>query len=202
MIYSLVLAICLTDAVQSGAPKYGGSPSPDVGLAQNVSEGTLTESTAIEIAKKHALRGYKSLERFRVVACEQTLFWRVIFDHGGPEYVIDKESGMIRRVQKIPQDWPALHSNKAAEQEANITREAAINIAKADAASVPGIDIDRFEIFACELERVWRVFVEFKLHLELGAERPIIPHSSAPNYVIDKRTGKILLKQRYGTVKS
>jgi len=200
-IYSLVLAICLLDSVQSNAMRSGCGASQEPGLAQPVLTERIKERAAIDIATKHALRSYKSLERFRVVACEQTLFWRIIFDHGGPEYVIDKQSGIIRRVQKIPQDWPVLLDTNVATQEPNITREAAIDIAKIDAASVPGIDIERFNIFACELQRVWRVFVEFKLHPEPGAERPIIPHSSAPNYVIDKRTGKILLKQRYGAIK-
>jgi len=163
---------------------------------EGVSIQGIPASEAIGITEKHALRGYKSLKRFRIVACEGTIFWRIIFDGGGPEYIIDKRSGMIRRVRKIPQDWPSLSETNPADQKADITREEAINIAKMDAASVPGIDIERFTIFACELQRVWRVFVEFKLHIEAGVKTPVIPHSSAPNYVIDKRTGKVLFKQR------
>jgi len=41
-----------------------------------------------------------------------------------------------------------------------------------------------------------------KPHFEPGSKDPIIPRSSALNYVIDKKTGKILFKQRYGSAKN
>lgn len=196
-IYSVLLSLCLLGLVQSFPVRSERSESQISEAIQAVSIQGITKEKAIAIAKKHALRRYKSLERFRVVACELTIFWRVIFDGGGPEYVIDKESGAVRRVQIIPQDWVEQPNADSSGKSLCITREAAIEIAKRDAIqSVPGEDMDHFTISACELQRVWRVFVEFKLHFEPGGKDPVLPYSSTPNYVIDKKTGKILFKQR------
>ena len=200
-IYSVLLSFCLLGLVQSFSLRLERSESQSSEAIQAVSLQGITKEKAIAIAKKHALRRYKSLKRFRVVACELTIFWRVIFDGGGPEYVIDKESGAVRRVQIIPQNWTRKPDNGYSEDKSAINREEAIEIAKRDAESVPGIDIERFTVTACELQKVWRVFVEHTLHIEPAGGRPVIPHSSAPNYVIDKKTGTILSKQRYGSAK-
>lgn len=195
-IYPTILTLSLLVLVQPYSVTNARSKFWVSGAIRDTSVQRIKKEEVIAIAKKHALKGYKSLKRFSVVACELNIFWRVIFDGGGPEYVIDKESGAVRRVQLIAQDWPRQPEAGSPGKVLMISRDEAIQIAKRDAESVPGIDIERFMILACELQRVWRIFVEPKLYLEPGVVHPIIPHSSAPNYVIDKRTGKILFKQR------
>jgi hypothetical protein len=185
-------------------PDKSGAREPQIHEAQEqpVLLQGITKEKAIAIAEEHALRSHQSLDGFKGVACELTIFWRIVFDGGGPEYVIDKETGLIRRVQTIPENWPAQPQEGSETRKPTLSREQAIEIAKRDTVeSIPGTDIDRFTVSGCELQKVWRVFVEYKLHFEPGRKDPIIPHSSAPNYVIDKKTGKILFKQRYGSAK-
>ena len=160
-------------------------------LKGNVIHGIRREQ-AIAIASKHARAKYQSIYQFKIIPCELTTFWRVIFDRGGPEYVIDKDNGLIRRVQLIPENWSPSPSTSE-----NITREQALEVAARDAA-IPGVDLSTYSLFTVELEKVWRVFVEPKLYRLPGTRRLAIPHSSAPNYVIDKSNGSILRKQRYG----
>lgn len=195
------LAIYVLCFVQTCAWRSEGREPQISKVQQDVSIQGVPQEKAIAIAKEHALISHKSLERFRVVPCELSIFWRIIFDGGGPEYVIDKKTGLIRRVQTIQEDWTD-QRGEGSEVRRATTREEAIEIAKRDTIeSIPGTDMNHFTITACELQKVWRVFVEFKLRLEPGSHDPILPHSSAPNYVIDKKTGKILFKQRYGSVK-
>lgn len=194
-IHLLLLTLCLSVQHQTAFRKSPSNQCPTTQVSTVRLQG-ITKEQAIVIAQKDARRSYKSLGRFRVVACELSLFWRIIFDGGGPEYVVDKKSGLIRRRQTIKEDWPDKARTRSSGKDHNITRDEAIDIARIDAGSLPGIDIERFTISACELERVWRVFVEFKLFSESGGIEPVIPHSSAPNYVIDKKSGEILLKQR------
>lgn len=197
----ILLTIYVLCFIQTCAWRSEGR-EPQISKAQqDVFIQGIPQEKAIAIAKEHALTSHNSLERFRVVACELSIFWRIIFDGGGPEYVIDKKTGLIRRVQTIPEDWRD-QGEEGSEARKPTTREEAIEVAKRDTIeTIPGTDMDHFTITACELQKVWRVFVEFKLHLEPGSHDPILPHSSAPNYVIDKKTGKILFKQRYGSAK-
>lgn len=61
----------------------------------------LSKEEAIKIAEKDASQAYKSLEDYQVLACELAGAWRIIFDlkkpleGGGPNYVIDKNTGEI-----------------------------------------------------------------------------------------------------------
>lgn len=182
--------------VESSIPTPTGGGQDD--QSTHVVVKGISQEAAIAIANQDALKTYGSLADFNIVACEQTLFWRIIYDGGGPEYVIDKTSGLIRRTQKIPQelaDRDGVENQAQAREE--IDREEAIAIARSDVSeSAPGVDMERFTVSACELAKVWRVFVEFKLYREVGHQSPIIPHASTPNYVIDKKTGKIIFKQR------
>ena len=197
----LVLSLYIFCFPQFASLIMGCPQSQRVEPSQDVFIHGITKEEAIRIAKKHAQSIHKPLERFDVFACELTIFWRIIFDGGGPEYVVDKKSGLIRRIQTIAEDWPK-QTNADSIGKTPISREQAIEVAKRDTVdSIPGTDIDHFTITACELQRVWRVFVEFKLNLERGRKDLILPHSSAPNYVIDKKTGKILFRQRYGSSK-
>ena len=59
------------------------------------------KEAAIDIAKQSAFKTDESMLTFKVVACEEVLFWRIIFDGSGVEYVIDKKSGRIIKVDHI-----------------------------------------------------------------------------------------------------
>jgi hypothetical protein len=157
----------------------------------------ISREEAIAIVERDALKNNRSLSGFNVIPCEQALFWRIIFDRGGLEYVLDKTSGAIRKVQNIPHE-SVLRNSKASlvRSDKGINMQKAIAIAKKDAGeSIPGEDMERFSVIACELAEVWRIFIEFKYN-ESDYAPPIIPHSSAPNYVIDKKTGDIIFKER------
>jgi len=157
----------------------------------------ITHDEAVAIANKEVVKVYgSSLDRFKVVACEQEIFWRIIYDGGGPEYLLDKLSGKILRSQEIPQD-PREPNQKPKNGASVITEAEAIAIAKHDMSlQAPHDDLETYAVHACELEKAWRVVIESKIRLEPNQKIPAVPNASTPNYVIDKRTGKILFKQR------
>ncbi len=147
----------------------------------------ISQRKAVAIANKDARTRYGSLSDFRVVPCEQVRFWRIMYDGGGPEYVIDKLSGMIIRRQTIPQGSGSITTGR------QITKEEAIQIAKADAErryASKGEDVTRFSVFACELSRGWRVI--FDLRIESGKSARSFPNAGFPKYLIDKSTGGII----------
>ncbi|PYS92118.1 MAG: hypothetical protein DMF64_10035 [Acidobacteria bacterium] len=156
----------------------------------------INKEEAVAIANKDAQKDYKSLAEFNVIPCEQVIFWRIIYDGGGPEYVIDKHSGLIIRKQKIPQDSAGYESIGDAElKHGIINKQEAIRIAREDAVRTFGdkVDIDQFVILACEQAKVWRIIFDYKL--EPGQDIQDLPHSSFPKYVIDKKTGDILYRE-------
>ena len=61
----------------------------------------IAKTDAINIAEKDAAQAYGSLTKFRLTVCELKNAWRVIYapeEHlngGGPEYLIDKNTGGI-----------------------------------------------------------------------------------------------------------
>jgi hypothetical protein len=156
----------------------------------------ISKDAAITRANEDALKEYKSLTGFRIIACEQSIFWRVIYDGGGPEYVIDKVSGRIIKKQKLPQgsneSKVATGSDLRAKQ---VGREEAIAIARNDAFETYGnkIDIDQFVIRACEQSNVWRVVFDYQL--QPGESLQDLPNANFPKYVIDKTTSKILYRE-------
>jgi len=155
----------------------------------------ISKEEAIALANKEASKDYKSLEQFQVVPCEQVAFWRIIYDGGGPEYVIDKISGTIIRRQKLPQSLADDQSEEGLRQNKAVSQQEAVAIAKKDAKESYGskVDIGQFVVITCEQMKVWRVIFDFKL--EPGQSLQNLPNGSFPKYVIDKRTGKIIYKE-------
>lgn len=152
----------------------------------------ISRDKAIAIANDAALKSYPSLREFRPVACEQQVFWRVIYDGGGPEILIDKMSGKFVSSQTIPQG-----QNPESKTPGRITATNAVDIAKEDMTrSLPNMDLNFYVLHPCELDRVWRVIVEPKLTVRANEKYPAIPNASTLNYVIDKSSGEILFKQR------
>jgi hypothetical protein len=151
----------------------------------------ISRSRAITIARRKALRSYKSLRRFNVVPCEQVRFWRVIYDGGGPEYVIDKLSGRIIRSQVLPQG-----SKIESAGQPQTGRDRAIQVATTDAEKTyepKGEAVSQYAVFACELTNSWRVVFDYKMHT--GERLVDFPNAGFPKYVIEKGTGKIIHKQ-------
>jgi hypothetical protein len=159
-------------------------------------EGGIGKKRAIAIANRDAQKNYPSLSRFRIIPCAQTSFWRIIYDGGGPEYVIDRASGSIIRRQEVPQA-PKHETVGTVDSNKRISKEKAIGIAKTDALRTYGDreDVEQYAIIACEQAKVWRIIFD---HKPVGASGNIaaFPNGSTPKYVIDKKTGEIVHKQR------
>jgi hypothetical protein len=189
---ALVRTFLLTAALLlplSSIAQLPGTESGDIVRIEKGAAGVkgITRNQAVKIANQEALKSYKSLNDFKVVPCEQEIFWRVIYDEGGPEYLIDKRSGRIVRAQKTPQGEP--------DGSTSVTEAEAIEIAKRDMlAPTNGQRLDPFVVHSCELGKAWRIIIEPRIEFE--GNTPVIPHSSTPNYVIDKASGKILFKHR------
>ena len=155
----------------------------------------ISSDKAISVANEAALKSYPSLKEFRPVVCEQQVFWRIIYDGGGPEYLIDKISGKIIWTQTIPQGLD--HSKAESKTTLKITGANAVDITKEDLKrSVPDVQIDSYVFHSCELAHGWRVIIEPRLTADPNKNYPTIPNASTRNYVIDKLSGEILFKQR------
>ena len=148
-------------------------------------------------ANKNAFRSYPPLEKLHVVPCEQVLFWRIIYDGGGPEVVIDKITGQVVKIYEIPQG-PVNDADAIEPAARGISEQEAIEIAKRNLLAWYGREDDLawFTVSACELARVWRVI--FDIRLTLRPEQGLVdfPSVGTWQYVIDKKTGEILYKQQ------
>lgn len=156
----------------------------------------IDQAAAIRIASAEATRTYGQLDRFKIGACENSLLWVVIFDNGGPEYYIGKESGELLFVQSVPQGTPP-QGNQAVAGKAGITQARAIDIAKHQFVELAlsygdksARSIDDFRPVACELSNSWRVFFDYPV--APGDSLARLPNINPPNYVIDKRSGEVL----------
>lgn len=155
----------------------------------------ITKEAAVDIANEELLKDYQSPSAFNVVVCEQSLFWRVIYDGGGPEYVIDKTSGRIIRKQKLPQGPLEVLNSGSLNLRDTITEQEAIRIAREEAFESYGdkVDLNQFDDVACEQSQVWRVILDYRL--QPGEEVKDVANGSLPKYVIDKKSGRILFKE-------
>lgn len=172
-----------------------GTSSPGKGQ-QSSDKQQISKGEAIAIANEHAAKSYQSLESFRVVACEQSRLWVIIYDGGGPEYYLDKMSGSILSVQKFPQALNAHTAIGASGRNNRISGAKAIEIAKkhfvdflvskGDARE----HVNDYDAFVCELDNAWRVFFEY--HAAPDRNTATLPNSNPPSYVIDKKTGEII----------
>jgi hypothetical protein len=101
MLGSLFVAITIGSCMSSGRVKHNNqSNSKTENLSQKPN--AIDKETAITIAKEDAQKAYGTLEMYNMHVCELNQTWRVIFelkdssrDGGGPEYVIDKRTGII-----------------------------------------------------------------------------------------------------------
>lgn len=160
----------------------------------------ISQTAAIETAKETAFKTDKSLQSFGIVACEEVLFWRIIFDGSGVEYVMDKKSGRVIKVEQIshgPVGGPLGNGARPAITN-GITEQDAIKIAKRNLRAwyVNEGDAEWFVASACELAQVWRVVFDIRLTIKPGDTEPAIPSGNTWQYSVDKKTGEILQKQK------
>src|SRR5712692_2868949 len=151
-----VVAFCLCAVFTPSGCK---SQSPTIGAIDYQTDEThilkikgISGEQAVAIANDDAGKSHKSLAAFHVIPCELVRTWLVIFDGGGPEYVIDKTSGKIIRAQNIPQGADDRTKGNLAPNENGIDKERAIAIAKSTARQAygpKGLDIDQFVILTC-----------------------------------------------------
>jgi len=110
--------------------------------------------------------------------------------------VIDKLSGRIIRKQKIPQAPIAKTDKKATLAESFISRNRAVEIARADAElryGSKGEDVGSFAVVACEQAKVWRIIFDIKTRPDTTPQA--FPNAAYPKYVIDKKTGEIIYRE-------
>jgi hypothetical protein len=154
----------------------------------------ISEEAAISIAKKEARRRHQRIEGLKMIPCEQVGFWRIIFDGGGPEFVIDKRSGMVLRAQTIPQSATGNHASVGS----GVSKEQAIDIAKRDVRRTYakyGMDPENFAVFTCEESKAWRVIFDFKLDRVPTSKDELLPNAKFPKYVIDKASGDVIYRE-------
>lgn len=188
---SCLLAFVLLSACNAQRPQIppiNSRPSDDDVLKIR----GISEREAVAIAERDATRIYGPLRASKVIACEQVIFWRIIFDNGGPEYVIDKSSGSVLSVQKIPQSGD--QGGRLVPRENPITRQEAVAIGRREALKVykdPSA-VNDFVVLTCELSEVWRVVFDYRLRP--GEDFKSLPNARFPSYVIDKTTGAVLYR--------
>lgn len=154
----------------------------------------MNKETAIVIAREHAVRTYRSLEAYNIVACEQTEVWRVFLEpknirinQRGAWYAISKHDGKV-----VIQDEFRLNAAASANQETtsaqstSIKKESAIAIGRRDASKAYR-SLSLYDLWVCELTEMWSIIFLPKSGLNGGG----------PEYLIDKKTGQILHKRYY-----
>lgn len=179
------------------------SKPPSIGAVNDQSDESrilkikgIDKDQAVNIATDAARKSNKSLATYKIVPCELVRTWLIIFDGGGPEYVIDKSSGKILRTQVIPQGGNAGVDTNVEPNHTGIDKNQAIQIAKRAARQeygAKGLDIDQFVILPCELPKAWRIVFDYRL--DPGQDVSTLPNAGFPKYVIDKQTGEILFKE-------
>jgi hypothetical protein len=153
---------------------------------------------AVAIANKAALKIHRSLAHFNAIACEQSVFWAVIYDGDGSEYLIDKTSGKIIEARHLPQGLAERENEGPPKRVEGIDEQEAVTIAKDSFRMTYGKEADKnLIIIPCELAKVWRVVFDVKLTRRVGQGNPVIPDGHAPTYVIDKKTSEVLYRQLY-----
>lgn len=177
----------------------------------------IDRAQAIATASEDAVRNNHPLKGFRITTCEKRFLWVIIFDGGGFEYFVSKRSGEILGVRKVPHAFDDANSVAGSNpnERVGINETEAIAIAKRDFVDLfikneaagrrpRKIEIAERDFIAtvneynpvvCELTHSWRIF--FEDELKPGQNPATLPTADAPDYVIDKKTGKIIYRQHY-----
>lgn len=148
---------------------------------------------AVAIAKKDAAKTQQSLDAYDVVACEKRTLWVVMFDGGGVEYYVSKESGEVLGSEMLQQ---SLDDGAAGNVGSKIGEAQVIEIAERhfgeflESYGDSKDHVKDYDAVACELSNAWRVFFEYRM--KPGETLATMPNTNPPNYIIEKRTGKII----------
>lgn len=178
------------EAITANTVEQQNSHKGQVKLQTNGAQ-PISKEEAVAIAKEDIAKTYQSLNAFNAVACEKRTMWLVIFDGGGVEYHVDKQSGKILGVQNLPQ----LLNNDAANVGNKISETEAIKIAENHFGEILTSygdsmeHIKEYDAVACELSNAWRVFFEYRM--KPGETLATMPNPNPPNYLINKWTGEI-----------
>lgn len=152
----------------------------------------ISKDTAIMIANNAALERHETIANFKIVACEQSIFWAIIYDGGNSETLIDKTSGKIVQVRAVPQGYRSV--KRIPERIEGIGKDDAVRIARDNFRVTYGQGAEEdVVILTCELARSWRIVFDIKL----TGDKQVRPDSHAPTYIIDKQTGELLYRQLY-----
>lgn len=150
----------------------------------------IDKAAASGIAKESAVQAYGVLDGYAVVPCEDDLLWRVFFDpteadasNGGLEYIIVKRGGRIISHRKLPLVGPNYRQTSPTSE---INKTQAIAIAKKDGVKAYG-SLEHYRVTVCELSKAWAVIYSPARGSNGGG----------PEYVIDKRDGRILDRKYY-----
>jgi len=150
----------------------------------------ISREAAVRIAEENAKKAYGRLDQFTIIPCEQHAFWRIVFEptparsgNAGPEYVIDKRTGLIVGKRDLPLGD---RSSSELPRLEKIDGEKAIAIARRDATMTYG-SLSNYDLTACELTTTWRVIYSPRKGLNGGG----------PEYVVDKFSGTIREKKYY-----
>lgn len=168
--------------------------------AQPLARMGIGKEEAVAVANKAALQTHTSLADFNIVVCEQSLVWAVIYDGDGSEYLIDKTSGRIVQLRRVPQGFATGNRQETGPPKRvdGITEQEAIMIAKDDFRQTYGQTADsNLRLIPCELAKAWRIVFDVRLIRNARQDEPIIPDAHAPTYIIEKQTREVLYRQLY-----
>lgn len=153
---------------------------------------TSERELAISVAKNQHVQSYGEESIHNIVSCEQISFWRVVIEpkntraENGSEYIIDKRTRTVLGVTNLPLIATDEGTEGIDSGLISTDKDTAIAITKKDAGVVYG-SLKPFDLTVCELTNVWRIIFAPKEGLLGGG----------PEYVVDKKTGKILSKKYY-----
>jgi hypothetical protein len=154
---------------------------------------SVTKEKAIAIASADVAKIYESIRGYKPVACEKTSLWVIVFDGGDFEYYIDKKTGSIVSLWKLP---TTSNPGGGTGRRKTINESRAIKIASEhfgdflESYGDPKAIVNDYDARPCELANAWRVFFEYRP--VPGQPIATLPNTNPPNYVIDKHTGKII----------
>ena len=153
----------------------------------------ISEQELLSIANKTLSQNFSDANPKKVVLCESVLFWHVLYEELGVEFVVSKDRQSISTVKTLPIPPPKELSKQP------LSESQALEIAKEETKlyykKIEGdmSELDEFRTIACELENSWRIYFVDKNTWNAN-DWNNLPNSNSPNYLIDKRDGEILFR--------
>ena len=155
----------------------------------------ISAAQAIAAVTAYNKKTHKSLDPLVPIICEQVRLWRIIDEHTGIEYAIDKYSGIVLMERKLPLINGAVPSSSSI----TISKKDAIAIARNDFSELlssygnSSDYVNEYVPFACELKASWRVVFEYRQ--QPSQKLTELPNTNPPLYLIDKQSGRIIERE-------